>query len=107
MLQLAEPYFEKGRVIYCDRFFSHLDLAAYLRSRQIGMVGTADITSFEQDLKYLVTQMHPLTWAYKWYNYKTNFSHRTRQEEEQKLLAEETVCLLVWMDKKYRTTNKQ
>ena len=78
VLQLAEPYFEKGHVIYCDRFFSHLDLAAYLRSRQTGMIGTADITSLEQDLKYLVTKMHPLTWAYKWYSYKANFTHRTR-----------------------------
>ena len=107
VLQLAEPYFEKGNVIYGDRFFSHRDLAAYLPSRQTGMVGTADITSLEPDLKYLVTNMHPLTWAYKWYSYKANFTHRTRQCEERKLLAEVPVCLLVWMDKKYRTTDKQ
>ena len=107
VLQLSEPYFEKGHVIYCDRFFSHLDLAAYLRSRQTGMVGTADITSLEPDLKYLVNNMHSLTWAYKWYKYKANFKFRTMQGQEEKPQAEESVCLLVWMDKKYRTTNKQ
>ena len=32
VLQLSEPFLDKGHVIYCDRFFSHLDLAAYLRS---------------------------------------------------------------------------
>ena len=107
VLQLAEPYLDKGHVIYCDRFFSHLDLAAYLRSRKTGMVGTADITSLDQDLKYLVNHMHPLTWAYKWYKYKANFTYHTRQGEERKLLAEEPVCLLVWMDKNIaRKTNK-
>ena len=28
VLQLANPYLGKGHIIYCDRFFSHLDLAA-------------------------------------------------------------------------------
>ena len=107
MLQLAEPYFEKGHVIFCDKFFSHRELAAYLRSRQTSMVITADISSLEPDLKYLFTNMHPVTWAYKWYSYKVKFTHRTRQGEERKLLAEKPVCLLVWMDKMYRTTNKK
>ena len=39
--QLSEPYLDRGYVIYCDRFFSHLDLGAYLRSRRTGMVGTS------------------------------------------------------------------
>ena len=30
VLQLTQPYLDKGHVIYCDRFFSHMDLAAYL-----------------------------------------------------------------------------
>ena len=30
-LQVTEPYLDKGNIIYCDRFFSHLDLASYLR----------------------------------------------------------------------------
>ena len=107
MLQLPEPYFEKRHVIHCHRVFSHRDLAAYLRSRQTGMVGTADITSLEPNLKYLVTNMHPLSWAYKWYRYKANLTHRTRQGEERKLLAEEPLCLLVWIDKKHRTRDKK
>ena len=36
--QLSEPYLDRGHVIYCDRFFTHLDLAAYLRSRHTGML---------------------------------------------------------------------
>ena len=107
VLQLAEPYFEKGHVIHCNRFFWNRDLPAYLRSRQTDMVGTADVTSLKPDLKYLVTNMHPLTWAYKLYSYKVNFTHRTRQGEERKILAEDPVCLFVWMDKKYRTMDKK
>ena len=37
VLQLSQAYLDKGHVIYCDRFFSHLDLATNLRSRQTGI----------------------------------------------------------------------
>ena len=73
VLRLSEPYLDKGHVIYCDRFFSHLDTAAYLRSRKTGMVGTSSITSLPADLAYLVEHMHPLTWAFKWFNHKAKF----------------------------------
>ena len=58
--QLAEPFCDRGHVIYCDRFFSHLDLAAYLKSRHTGMVGTSAMSSLPPDLAYLVSNMHPL-----------------------------------------------
>ena len=63
VLQLTQPYLDEGHVIYCDRFFSHMDLAAYLRSRQTGMVGTSSLTKLPNDLEYLARNMHPLTWA--------------------------------------------
>ena len=65
VIQLTEPYFDRGHVVYCDRFFSYLDLASYLRSRKTGMVGTSSIVSLPPDLDYLVSHMHPLTWAFK------------------------------------------
>ena len=108
VIQLGEPYFDKGHVIYCDRFFSHLDLAAYLRARSTGLVGTANTNTLPHDLSHLVSIMHPLTWAYKWFNCAANISTKKRQEAGlPDLQAEETVCLLVWMDKKYRTTDKK
>ena len=61
VLQLTQPYLDKGHVIYCDRFFSHMDLAAYLRSRQTGMIGTSSLTKLPNDLEYLTRNMHPLT----------------------------------------------
>ena len=42
ILEFTEPYYDKGHVIYCDRFFTHLDLAAYLRTRSTGFIGTAN-----------------------------------------------------------------
>ena len=106
VLQLANPYLDKGHIIYCDRFFSHLDLAAYLRSRRAGMVGTSALTQLPPDLQYLVTNMHPLTWAYKWFMCQGKFKHRPIIGPTMQLQATEPVCLLVWMDKKYRTTDK-
>ena len=44
VLQLANPYLDKGHIIYCNQFFYHLDLAAYLRSRITGKVGTSALT---------------------------------------------------------------
>ena len=61
VFQLTYRYIDKGHVIYCDRFFSHLDLAAYLRSRITGMVGISNLKSLPADMAYLVLQMHPLT----------------------------------------------
>ena len=108
VLELAEPYFDKGHVIYCDRFFSHLDLAAYLRSRSTGLVGTANTKTLPLDLQHLVNVMHPLTWAYKWFNLKAKIiTQKRKMANLPELEAEEPVCLLVWMDKKYRTANKQ
>ena len=51
--------------------------------------------------------MHPLTWAYKWYIHKSNFTYQPRQGPEQNIQLEEPVCLTVWVDKKYRTTDKK
>ena len=107
MLQLPEPYFEKGHVIHCNMFFWHRDLPAYLRSRQTDIVGTADVTSLKPELKYLVTNVHTLTWAYKCYSYKAKFTHRTRKGEKWKIQAGDPVCLFVWMDKKYRIMDKK
>ena len=109
VIELAEQYFEEGYVIYCDRFFSHLDLAAYLRTRSTGLVGTGDAkTAIPSDLQYLVNIMHPLTWTYKWYNVKAKIDTTKRKEAHLTILeAEEPVCLLVWMDKKYRTQDKK
>ena len=60
--QLSEPYLDRGHVIYCDMF-----LPAYLRSRNTGMVGTSAISSpLSPDRAYLLSNMYPLTWAYKW-----------------------------------------
>ena len=78
VLQLTQPYLEKGHVVYCDRLFSNMDLAAYLRSRQTGMVGTSNLTTLPHDLDYPARNMHPLTWAYKWFNYKANFTYNPR-----------------------------
>ena len=78
VLQLTEPLMDKGHVIYCDRFFSHLDLAAYLRSRKIGMVGTTSLTALPPDLEYLIKQMHPLTWAYKWFYHDSILKYRNK-----------------------------
>ena len=50
VIQLTEPYFDKGHVVYCDRFCSHLDLASYLRARKTGMVGISSLTSLPPDL---------------------------------------------------------
>ena len=81
VLQLIQPYLDKGHVIYCDRFFSHMDLAAYLRSRQTGMVATSSLTKLPNDLEYLSRNMHPLTWAYKWFNCKAKFTYHPRAGE--------------------------
>ena len=70
VLELAQPYFDQGFVIYCDRFFSHLDLAEYLRSRSNGLIGTAGTKTLLLDLQHLFNVMHPLTWAYKWSHLK-------------------------------------
>ena len=108
VLQLTEPYYDKGHVIYCDSFFSHLDLAAYLKSRKTGMVGTSSISmnSLPADLKYLVDNMHPLTWAFKWFNCEAKIKFQNNSTT-QHLEANETVSLVVWMDKKYRTKDKK
>ena len=53
--------------------------------------------------------MHPLTWACKWFNCKAKFTYHPRAGEapDQELHAEEPVCLLLWMDKKYRSEDKK
>ena len=81
----------------------------YLRSRQTGMVGTSSLTKLPNDLEYLARNMHPLTWAYKWFNCKAKFTYHPRAGEgpDQELHAEEPVCLLIWMDKKYRSEDKK
>ena len=108
ILELAQPYFDQGFVIYCDRFFSHLDLAAYLHSKSTGLIGTASTKTLPIDLQHPVNVMHPLTWANKWFNLKAKIISQKRKEANlPELEAEEPVCLLVWMDKKYRTENKQ
>ena len=109
VLQLIQPYLDKGHVIYCDRFFFHMDLVAYLRSRQTGVVGTSSLTKLPNDLEYLARNMHPLTWAYKWFICKAKFTYHPRAGEgpDQELHAEEPVCLLIWMDKKYRSEDKK
>ena len=61
VLQQTQACLGKGHVIYCDRFFSHLDLAAYLCSQQTGMVNTSTLTMLPHDLEYLVRSMHRLT----------------------------------------------
>ncbi|KAI6651239.1 hypothetical protein LOD99_5386 [Oopsacas minuta] len=96
VLQLANQYFDEGYKIYCDRFFSYLDLAAYLRSRGTGKVVTSSIKRLTSDLEYLVTNMHLLNW-----HLNGSFS---RLECSTSLRA---VCLLVWNDKKYRTEDKK
>ena len=106
VLQLSEPFLDKGHVIYCDRFFSHLDLAAYLRSRKTGMVGTTSATSLLRDIDYLVKHMHPLTWAYKWFQHDADFKFHNKGIV-QDMRAKESVSLIVWMDKKYRTEDKK
>ena len=73
---LSELYLDRGHVIYCDRFLSHLDLAAYLRSIHTGMVRTSAISSLPPDLAYLVSNMNSLTWAYKRYRHKTEFNYQ-------------------------------
>ena len=111
VLELAEPYLDSGRTIFCDRYFSHIQLAAYLAKRKTGMVGTSNITKLPPDLDYLVSHMHPLSWAYKWYYCDAKFSYQTRRagsRSEVTIEAEkQPVCMLVWMDKKYRTEDKK
>ena len=107
VLQLSEGYLDQGYIIYCDRFFSHLDLAAYLRSRGTGLVGTACISSLPLDLEYLVSLMIPLSWAYKWFSCQAKISYQPKEGPARQLQANEPVCLLVWMDKKYRTADKK
>ena len=108
VIELAEPYFYKEYVVFCDRFFSHLDLAAYPRARSTGLVGTTNGKSLPSDLNYLVSIMHPLTWAYKWFNLRSKIITKKRKEASlPDLEAEELVCLLVWMDKKYRTEDNK
>ena len=108
VLQLAQPYLDQGHVIYCDRFFSHVDLAAYLSTRQTGMVGTSSLTRLPNDQAYLVRNMNPLIWAYKCFNCKSKITYHPRTEApDQELHAEEPVCLLVWMDKKYLSEDKK
>ena len=106
VLQLTEPYYDRGHVIFCDNFFSHLDLAAYLKSRKTGLVGTSSINSLPADLKYLVDRMHPLTWAFKWFNYEAKIKFQNNSTT-QHLEANEAVSLVVWMDKKYRSKDKK
>ncbi|KAI6651798.1 hypothetical protein LOD99_5045 [Oopsacas minuta] len=106
VIQLTEPYFDKGHVVYCDRFFSHLDLASYLRLRKTGMVGTSSITSLPPDLQYIVDHMHPLTWAFKWYNCEANIKHKSNGTIRH-LQSNEPVSWVVWMDKKYKSRDKK
>ena len=71
------------------------------------MVGTSAISSLPPDLAYLVYNMHSLTWAYKWYIHKSDFNYQPRQGPNQNIPVDEPVCLIVRMDKKYRTTDKK
>ena len=75
VLQLAEPFMNRSHIIYCDRFFSHLYLATYLRSRNTGNVGTSNLKSLPADMSYLVQQMHPLTWVFKWFYQKADIKY--------------------------------
>ncbi|KAI6646989.1 piggyBac-derived 2-like [Oopsacas minuta] len=106
VLQLTEPYLDKGHVKYCDRFFSHLDIAAYLRSRKTGMVGTSNLKSLPADMAYLVHQMHPLTWVFKWFQQKADIKYKCNGTNHH-VQANEPVSIVVWMDKKYRSDDKK
>ena len=106
VIQLTEPYFDNGHVVYCERFFCHLDLASYLRTRKTGMVGTSSIVSLPTDLDYLVKHMHPLTRAFKWFHCVTDFK-LNKNGTVHRLQSNEPVSLVVWIDKKYRSKNKQ
>ena len=70
------------------------------------MVGTAGNKSLPLDLNYLVEQMHPLTWAFKWFTCEAKFDYHHNGTVE-KLYAKEPVSLTVWMDKKYRAEDKK
>ena len=108
VFELTQPYFDKGYVVYCDRFFSHIDFAAYLRAKSTGLIGTADMKPLPYDLTYLVNIMHPLTWSNKWFNIKVNITTKKMKYHQLPALeAEEPVCILVWYDKKYRTEDKK
>ena len=89
------------------QYIKALDLAAYLRSRRTSMVGTSALTQQPSDLQYLVTNMHPLTWVYIWFMCQAKFKYRPKIGPTEQLQATEPVCILVWMDKKYRTADKQ
>ena len=99
VLQLTQVYLGKDHVIYCDRFFSHLNLAAFLCSQQTGMVGTSTLTTLPHDIEYIVRNINSLTSAYKWFNYMANYKYHPRAGEgpENQLDAEEPVCLLNWI----------
>ena len=58
MLQLTQPHLDRGHVVYCDKFFSNKDLAAYLRLRQTGMVGTSNLTTLPHDLDYIASNIN-------------------------------------------------
>ena len=108
VLELTQPYFDKGYVVYCDRFFSHIDFAAYLRAKSTALIGTEDMKPLPFDLTYLVNIMHPLTWSNKWFNLKVNITTKKMKYHKLPALeAEEPVCILVWYDKKYRTEDKK
>ena len=50
--------------------------------------------------------MHPLTWAYKWFQHDADFKFHNKGIV-QDMRAKESVSLIVWMDKKYRTEDKK
>ena len=106
VLNFGEIYFDKGHVIYCDSYFSFLDLAAYLRSRKTGLVGTSNISDLPEDLGYLVRNMHPLCWAFKWFEKEAKLKFHNKGTVTE-LVAKEKVCLTVWYDKKYRSEDKK
>ena len=71
------------------------------------MVDTSSLTTLPNDLAYLVRNMHPLTWARFDCKAKITYHPRAGEASDQEVHAEEPVCLLVWMDKKYRSENKK
>ena len=70
------------------------------------MVGTSSATSLPPDLGYLVKHMHPLSWAYKWFNQEADIKYQ-QDGVIHHLRAKEAVSLVVWMDKKYRSEDKK
>ena len=90
--------------------FSHIWTSLHIYDhhprRKTGMVGTTSATSLPREIDYLVKHMHPLTWAYKWFQHDADFKFHNKGTV-QDMLAKESVSLIVWMDKKYRTEDKK